>query len=463
MKQRFFMRMVATALCLCLLPGIALGDTALSDAPVTHSQFEWSLALHADGFPQATSRLMDWEAFLQKLQVKGYVNSQDWLQPESRVYMDAALQVQGKDRVPFVYDGYHSYRYIVSPALAGESVHLQMHNFFDFMLKPYFFMGLNTQYLAFLLYPEATTYLRNSYYPPIAEALAGTGTRNIPYQQLHELCETLDLPVLDDPGYDRVYVYLNALLMELGAGESVTAKLGDLESYLDYLDPEQQGMSITVVGNQETYTLGETTVFEKKQAGDAIAFTLTLPDPDGYLLTLQYDWTPTLEGAALNLHLLIATEEGEEELAFSVNGVGLPVEGDVQGSGRVVCTLSGASLFQEMEPQMFDFSWSATDAQLPYALTLDIDWLHPHTALPALSMHYMADRKAVSPSVFREEAYRQEDFFSLNDSSLTEYKERFTPTLALAFAPVVMEMPAGVLNDLLEFAEETGILSALGL
>ena len=57
----------------------------------------------------------------------------------------------------------------------------------------------------------------------------------------------------------------------------------------------------------------------------------------------------------------------------------------------------------------------------------------------------------------------QNDFFHLNDTYLEEYKRDFTLPLALTCAPLLMETPSGVLNDILRFCDETGILATLGI
>lgn len=461
MKNHLLKRVLSTVLCLCLLPVLALAESpAPTESPVTGSVFTLGVNLHADGFPQSTSRLQDWEKFLQKLSIQGTINTMDYLLPYSRVYLEGGLYVNGKNRIPFIYDGYHSYRYFISPAIKNESIHFQMHNFFEFMLKPYDYWEIPTQYIALLMYPEASQYIGDSYYTPIAEALAGDGSRTVSYDELYELCQTLDLIVNDDPHYERAYFYFTALLSQLYASDMVLEKLAELESYLDILDPEQEGMQITVSENQETYVLGETTVFEKKQVGDATFWTLNLPDLDEYALTFTYQWIPSAEGATLAAHLLV-TQDGEDALSFAVDGTGLPCEGDMEGTGRVTLTLSSSDFIHAFAPLVFDFRWNIDQPALPYHLNLDIDWLHPQTQKPAVSLHYAADMKQETPAIFKEGSYPQEDFFSLNEGFLAEYKQRYMSTLGLALMPVVLEMPTGVLNDLYEFADKTGILLTL--
>ncbi len=461
MRSLLKKRIATTLLCLCLLPAIALAET-----PTYHSEFDFSLGLHADGFPESTPRLKEWESFLQKLSVKGYANTLDFLRPYNRAYFNGGLYVNGVERIPFIFDNYHSYRYFISPAVKNESIHFQMHNFFEFMLKPYYYMGLPTQYLALLLYPDASVYVEESYFLPLLYALAGSGTRNIPYDDLYQLCEKLDPLVNDDPHYERVYFYVTSLLADVGAAESTLNTLGALEDYLDFLDPEQQGMTITMEGGQSTYVLGETTVYTEKRTGDAVACTLALPTQDGYLVTYQYEWTPSASGAALRAEVRVAQDqEGREaeSLRIQVDGTGLPCPGDVKAQGQVTFSFGGDTVQTPVPQQTFAFRWGISAPELPYVQTLDIDWLHPQTQKAALTFHYAEELSTVPETVFTEGSYLQEDFFSLNEGSLEEYKERYLPTLVLAALPVVMEMPAGVRDDIVEFATRTGIIDSLGI
>ncbi|MFH1879803.1 MAG: hypothetical protein ABIK64_03310, partial [Bacillota bacterium] len=165
------LRIFALILCL-LLPAAALADTYLSKEDAVHAEFTLGFGLHAGGFPKSEAHLKDWEAFLSELSLRGSLDGQAFLEPESRVYMEAALCVDGEEKIPFTYDGYHSYRYLISPMFMNDSIHFQMHNFFDFMLKPYYFMELPTQYLALLLYPNATWYIAESFYTPVEEMIS---------------------------------------------------------------------------------------------------------------------------------------------------------------------------------------------------------------------------------------------------------------------------------------------------
>ncbi len=470
MKNQGWLRMVALILCLCMLPFFALAEE--------ESETYWinsltNLRLHADAFPEQNTRLKDWENYLGQLWLSVRGNAWQLFQPESRAQLTYALGKDFATTGPSVWmDIYNSYHYATSPAFRDEAVFFQMHNFFEFMLKPYFYMGLPTQYIALLMYPEASTYVIDSYYTPLAETLAGEGTRHIPYEDLYELCETLDLLVNDDAGYERVYFYITSLLTEMYAAESTLESLGALEDYLDYLDPEQEGMLITVEGDHETYVLGETTVFEQTKEEGALSFILNLPSEEGYAVSAHYDWRPGEDGSAdLSLRFAMSMEE-QEAVSIAVEGKGLPTEDDFSSSetqerkGQIKVDLGGEVFSQPVSTQTFDFWLSAgmdeIEDQPHRSAIVSVDWLHPETQKTAFTFYTWFEWMPVEYAFADGAYYTQDDFFNLNESALADYKERYMPSIAATLAPFILEMPAGVIDDIVEFAMQTGILEAFG-
>ena len=615
MKHTLFAKLTALtlALCLCALPSLTVADTYLPDGAVTHTDFTLGLKLHADGFPQSKAHLADWETFLDKLDLRGSMDSLALFTPDSRVYLNAALRLNGKSQIPFVYDGYHSYRYLISPALNNEVLHFQMHNFLEFMLKPYYYMELPTQYLALLMYPEASYWIGDSYYTPVAEAIADaradaveeaqqaeadqqaaqkqtvlenlcaswqavadllgtptagsddalnaarqtlldniaqlqadlnlgdkaavtediatvrateaalmqlatdaapatdealaaeqqaiasqkdaletaiadaqtatmldttqwasdadikssaprygqdqTLTYTVSYEQMYELCEELDLLANEDPELERVYFYVTCLLAEAYASDMTMEMLGCLEDTLDVLDPEQNGLTVTETPDSTTYTLGDTDVLVKTAVGSVTTLTLELPTSEEYTVHFSYRWdaAPTETGASLAASLSV-TLNGENDFTLSADAQGLPREGDLNGQGRVTLKATGDVFTSAIAPIIFDFDWVRDSATLPYTLDLNVDWIHPETMLPAMSLHFNGTLSAVDKSVFVEGSYPQNDFFNLNETFLDEYKERMLPTLATKLAPILLETPGGVINDLYQFMQDHDIL-----
>ena len=599
MKYMNFRRTVALlmALCLCVLPTLSQADTYLPDGDVTHVDFTLGASLHAANFPESKAHLSDWETFLSKLDLKGAMDTLAMLTPNSRVYLNGAIRLNGKDQIPFVYDGYHSYRYLISPALNNEILFFQMHNFLEFMLKPYYYMDLPTEYLALLMYPEAAYHIGESYYNPVVDMLSaakeaaqesaaadlqtatdaaladaqasleatltklqarldtldkamqsgdeaalqaalktetancsaeaspadtvdttgatvkaaleadiastqaaqaslaeaaqagdsaqtlaaiqaalptlntdaltaaaaaatGTGTYTVPYEDLYELSETLDLIMNDDPELERGYFFVTCLLTQLYASDMMVDMLGRLEDVLDYLDPEQNGMTVAQTADGLTCTLGQTQVFSKSTQDGVTTISFNLPTADGFELTFLYRWDPIGSGAKLTAVAAI-NMDGKPSVALSVQGDGLPREGDVSGKGSLTVTASGTSFETAPAPFTLAFDWVRDAVQMPYTLDLTLDWIHPQTQKSAVSLHFNGTFTQEDKSVFVEGVYPQNDFFNLNESFLNEYKARMLKPLMLKLAPILLETPAGVINDLYQFAQQNDILVSI--
>lgn len=464
------------AVCLLLLPWSAWAEQAVSYEPyevegitltydTTHYDFDASVRLHADGFPAPAGRLNGWERFLAMFRVKGAMNCMNMLTPYSRVSIDFDLLMDGESVANNRYEGTHSYRYLLSSLVDYAPIHFQMHNFFDFMFKPFFYWNLPTQYIALLLYPEAAYFVGHSYYRPLADMLeedAGR-SRNIPYERLHELCETWNTLVSDDDWDARVYCFLNVLLYELYATEMTMDALSRMEDYLDFLDPQQGGMNIAVEGGKTTYAVGETTVFVDERDGLKRRFRLTLPNEDGYLLAFDYEWLPGERGASLSARLSI-TRGDETAIGVAVTGEGLPGEGESEAEGSVAVSFDGYGFTSPPSAQSFAFRWSKAEAADDAdTQALALTWNHPATGLPAITLDWRHTATPATPDVFVDEPYPQDDFFSLNEYYMDEYKERFVPTLVIKLLPILLRTPAAVIDDIYDFFERTGMLLTLGI
>ncbi|MCL1854295.1 MAG: hypothetical protein FWF86_01060 [Clostridia bacterium] len=466
MKKRFFPRILSMLICLCLLPLAAQTESSTYiplDSQAIHSEINLRLGLRADGFPGDVTGMKAWEEFLQKLSLKGALDTIDFGKPINRIYFNGGLYVNDVVRIPFIYDGYHSYRYLVSPAFRNESIHFQMHNFFQFMYKLYYYTDLPTQHIALLLYPEAAYYVWDSYYGSLHDALDSKETRTVSIESLRALCQQMNRYVTDDTYYDRVSFFFTCLLTDMSAAESVLVFLSSLEDYLDDLDPRMEGMTVSVEEGRMAFVLGGRTLYEEECGEDgSFAFTLALPGKEEQELTCVYRWEPSAGGALLLAELAVI-QDGESLLSILVNIEGLPWNGDTQGTGRASLAIGGTGLEESFPPLDFVFQWKKDHAELPHCFNLDVDWLHPVTGKPALFLHYDAAVTETDHGVFVEKAYPQEDFFSLNEGSMAEYQERYLPTLALSLTPVVLEMPTAVLGDIIEFAVYTGLWESMGI
>lgn len=455
-------RILALCLCFCLLPVIAFADSfedVNDGTPVTHSDFELSFHLHADGYPDdGVLHYQDWETFLNKLSLRGAMDTQSFPNPFNRVYFDGGVYLNDKLTVPFEYDAYSNFRYVRSPALGGASIHFQMFNFFQFMLKPYYYMYMPTQYIALAMYPEAWVEMWQKYANPVNAVTAGEGDRTISYDELYELALQLNDIILTDE-YSKAYYFITCLLTDLGMDWTASEKLAAWDLLLDELDPEQQGMEIMQSETAETWTVGETTLYEKSISAQETTHLLYLPDPDGYEFSVEV--RQTASGMAADL---LITLDGEEYFSVSAGIDGLPAENQLSAQGEMWAEFGGSALYEEIAPMRARFDYSRTEAEKPYDLSLTVDLINSETQKPCLGLAYQAAVQELPYTALVERPYdNQDDFFHLNESFMEEHKERFMTTLALAAAPIVLEVPAGVLSDVIAYMDETGILAFLGI
>jgi len=458
-----FTRILALCLCICLLPVYAFAESRFEDVndgtPVTHSDLELSFHLYADGYPDdGLMHYKDWETFLSKLSLRGSMDTQSFPNPFDRVYFDGGLYLNNKLTIPFEYDGYSSFRYLRSPALGGASIHFQMFNFFQFMLKPYYYMYMPTNYIGLLLYPEAAVEMWQKYAKPVAEAAAGEGDRLISYEALSALAAQLnDIILVDD--YSKAYYFITCLLTELGMDWTALDKLAAWDVLLGYLDPDGKGMTIAASENAETWTVGETVIYEKAVSEDGVNHALYLPDPDGYEFSVEI--CQTSSDVTADLLILL---DGEEYFRVSAGIDGLPAEGQLSAQGNAWAEFAGSALYEEIAPVHFQFDYSRTADAKPYDLSLSVNLINNETQRPCLGFDYKAAVQELPYTALVERAYdNQDDFFHLNESFLEEHKERFMTTLALAAAPIALELPAGVISDAIAYMDETGILAFLGI
>ncbi len=219
----------------------------------------------------------------------------------------------------------------------------------------------------------------------------------------------------------------------------------------------------------ETYTIGETVVFTR-QLGEARNFTLALPDENGNLLTLESqeelgeskvgdDWQLTL---AITLAPEEAGGQGENYLTLCLDMDNMPLRIHYKPLRTIVYSAEGSAL-EEPVSAAFELFFDRSDYKMPNVTWCNLSYIHPVTQQKYFSINTELWLQELPFTVMQEHEYPQEDLFHLNDEYLPRLKERYLPSLGLSFLPVIAEMPAGVLNDILRFTEETGILVSMGV
>ena len=466
-------RILLLILCVALPCG-AMAQSTAPDRDVVYADFTLGVALHADGFPPVDAHLKAWQSFLSRLTLTGSMNVVDFLQQyDSRLYMEAAINIDDEETIPFTIDEYGNYYFLISPALRGDSTLFDMHSYFEFMLKPFFYLGLPTNYLALLTYPSAIWYIGQMYYTPIsdmmaaahesavdADALSDNLTYTIPSDRLLALCGELNALITDDPNVQHVRRFLDVLLADLYISYDVLEVLSHTELLLYLLDPDGQGMTVEETAGGITCSFGDTVVFQKSTSAGSTDLRFQLPIAQNSRLHFTYRHEDL--GGSASISAAASVTEGDETLlSLSAEGVGLPVEGALGGEGTVAFVLGGREVGDQPLRQSLSFQWSRTAPELPYDLDLTVSLLHPATERPAFSVSLSAAMAQSDWSVFERKEYPHQNFFGLNPVLLEEFKQRWGPTILAYLTPIALEMPIGVIDDLVAFLLDSDILISI--
>lgn len=500
MKSRCMLRLLSVLLALCLMtPAFALAeestesllllplqveteaevtDDAENDYPeitpdpaqveiwpvpakdALEADYQLRLHLDTDALPHNPDfHAADWAKLLDKLSLSGNLKCYNFPFADNFFYHEGSLNLNGNPALALHVDSIETFRYIRSNAWKGDSILFQMHNFLEFMTK-FSYYGFNAKYLSLLMYPEATLYLADEYQNVLAPYLWGEGNRSVSYEQLKAMCQDLNQIALNEEDSNQLRRYLNNLLSEMRVNNTAYEQLSQMDVYLDFLDPDKQGMTITVEDGVETYVIGGRTVFERRWDDVCSSFELTLPDQNGCQLNVNY--ASTKDGA---LEMTITTlSEDEVTMEVCLKAAGLPVDGQLSAQGTVQLSIDGAYITEAPVVYDFQFSLEHSSSEYPRHTDFTLGWVNPETGKSALNLTLSADCQLLDVSQLTPPEYiYSSDFFCLNEGVISQYVDMYGKSAAATLLPLALEIPSGVINDVVNIIQKYEVLETLGI
>lgn len=456
MRHAFKRRLISSLVCLCLVLSLSTGY-AKEEKPVSSTDFTLAVSLEPSAFANAGSRIKDWATFLDKLSLKGTLLAHDFVGDDEQLQLDAELLLSGKSVLPLQMNYVNSSVWVNSPALGKRTVQGSMLNFFEFMLKPYFFMGMRTDLVSLLLYPKGTAWVGRAYYNKLDQVIGGKKSYTVPYQKLHELCLELD-DLMFNEDFLRPYRLVRQMLLGLAQEESTLTALGDLESWLDMLDPDQKGLSVKVKGGQTQYVIGEKTLMTRTNNKKGNHVQLSLPDTEGRLLEVDY----LSGGSDWSLKLCVTRETGENGLTLFAQASGLPQQDEPTGKGEIRLGCSGAALEGGLDLTL-PFGWTTDTSVTPRKTTWTLSLIVPDTGKTGATVTLTEQTtQDVGRDAFAyQKAPNEFDIFGMNGPVLHELIDDIKKPMLLTLLPILLEMPAGVINDIASFTYNSNILTTI--
>lgn len=452
-------RFVCFLCIVTLLPITAFGEGYDSE-PLYRSNFRLGFSLEPKAFPNdGNIHYSDWQAFLSAMKIAGTIDYQRPEQPDDQyVRMNADIILDDKSYFPFRYESFGYSRFFIPLKCPFAFIYFNMANFWEFMVKPFIFMDLPTNLISMGLYWEQTRWVLKSFLEPIQKALEGKNS--LSYDEVFTLAEKLSDQICYDD-FSRYYYFLYGFLGLIYGNSLIYDDLCYLTDWVDFLDPEKKGLTITISGSQKNFRLGDHLLFTT----DGKSWNFSVPDPNGYMFHMSKEHQSNALCFTVKAYL------GEEErlnVSFFING--LPDENTLENDGTISFTARGGALQDSLEMDQFDlqfaFQHTRSSLLLPRSEIFQLQWIHPETQLPALGMWYDAVIEQISTTEITNEDLilneRSYDFFSLNDQKLILFKETILPNFVFVLLPLVLRIPLGIFSDVYGFVKDTGFLAMLG-
>ncbi len=427
----------------------------------TEKSIDYSIkfALNENGFPENTKNIKDWKITFDKLKLVGNADIKNLFYKEDELIIsDNNIMLNDKLLLNFNTNGNQQYLWLKSKSIPPFKPFLNMFNFYEFMLKGYFFMGLPTNSLAIVGYPYGAYRAFRPFYNLMYDSFYTDESKTFSYEELSEFATKIG-SLLDEEHVSMQFI--RTFFIENGFNDSLYY---DLMSFPEYISStfEGQSMEVLVDGGTKTYTIGDITIFKSVKTNEAYSFALYLPaNMSGYTTKINFNYTKENNAYNLNTNLDISMEDlSFVNISFDANG--LPGDGVNNGKGDINFSVGG-DLYGETKETKFNHNWTLIEKDKQKNINLNLGYIHPETDKACVDTNLVFNIKPFEGTFPKGDVLNGEDFFSLNDESLASYISMLKPYAKRLIAPLLIELPKGVINDIWDYMDSNGILATLGV
>ncbi|MGN0746626.1 MAG: hypothetical protein ACI4ML_08120 [Aristaeellaceae bacterium] len=439
-----FKRLTALLVCLCLLV------PCLAGAEGVHAvRFTMEAEVNPDAYPEEDRALMTALAgLIDMISLEGTFEYNDENSIDLNVQM--LLEQAEETRTTFRLYGCENTWALQSSLLGDQQLFFPLTSLLEFCMKAYFHLNVPLQRVGLLLTP----YVHKDAFATFTSLWdsvmnARTGSRTIAREDVLDLAARIS----EAAWTDRAFTYwVMAVALESGYDTAITDAFTGMRAWADsFLD--EDGVTVTVAGEDQTWSTGGTTLFSRTVRDGWTTLSLSLPaSPDGYVLSGFLTMRNT--GAILNADArLTVTLEGESILDLRFSADDLPM----------VIPAAGP----------FAFTWDATGAAVPEGFRLrfegtSVDGAFTVRQLDAATGETMltlrgiaAPGQNVSPLNWTAKDLNGLAFFSVSDTTLSQFAADVLPTFAKGVLPLLAHAPVKACQTLMDLVTGTGILDLM--
>jgi|GEM_PF-3481406 len=436
----------ALLIIICLLCPCLAGA-----AEAVQADFDIDLQMYPEAFPvEQAETAQKLTSGLDMLGLKGILtkNENGWL--------DLAGQVLVGGESAFSVDMRSTGRWVeVSSDLLGDTtLSLYMDAYLEFMLKPYNFMGVKTQYLGLVTSPYATREPWTLFMNVVNRYCGGEGTRQIETDAL--IACAYELADFVDTNRDMTQ-WLMAALMDVGLDSTVSDFFYSFPEWLEE-NADEEGLLIEIEGDTATWTLANSTIVTHTHSDGEEKLIISLPDWCGIAFKFAYMSTPENE----TLTILLSSEDEGTMLDLKAKAIGLPVKELKKGITDLSLSISGGYVTAPInETARIDWEWDSS--REPEMLEAAFHWLNPKNE-PKLTVNaHLALREGDKRLFDHAESTLRAGvhFFSLYEETLANLISDIRQPLIEKLIPLYFKLPVPFLEVLIDWFTKTGISDML--
>ncbi len=441
LKKCFALLLVCCLFC----PLLASADT------VTKADFDLKLEVYPENFPREEEQTA--QALKDGLEMLGFSGVCDY---NSNGYFVLNGQMTTNGKNPVTLGARSSNRFIeVSSSLLGEErLCLYMDAYLEFMMKPYNFLGLQTQYLALATCLYATHEPWGFFMAIVNQYCGGEGTRHIETQALQAMAA--ELYDLVDNNRDMRY-WLMAALMDIGLDSTVNDFFYSLPEWIEQCAGDE-GLTIQVEGDTSNWILGSSTIATVTHSAQTDSLIITLSDWEGY----AFKFANIITAQDQTLTLLLDSEEEGTILDIKLKALGLPNKQKHSGVTKLSASIGGEYVANPIdEKATLDWEWDSTGE--PEALKATLSWLNkqgqPQIALDGFLTLSQGDAQLFNYTDWDLQSGTH--LFSIYEETLKELIDKVKGPLVETLIPIYLDLPVSFLETITDWLAQSGIAAAI--
>jgi hypothetical protein len=409
------------------------------------TSFDINLRLFPDAFPEVQREAVAaWDSGIRMFALRGETTAN-----EKKYLAEGMLTTDGKVPVSFRLRSSGAWLELSSELIGEERLSFHKGVYLEFMMKPYNYLGLKTQYLALLTGWYAAASMLTRLEEVLETHFGGGGSRSFTPGEVISGAEAF----YDAFQHRDVNFWLIAALQDIGLYDAVYDFFLQLPEWAAEAAGES-GLVITADNGQVIWTLGDETIAVETGKDEAYAVTITLPAREG--AGIHMAWNRSLN--AYYLYVCISCEEEGEMLSFKAEAAGLPDPSVLNGRAEGKLEISGAYVPNPIaECAAMDWAWYPGGADA--GLNAVIHWLNgdgqPKTSLTADMAFSAGDPEALA---FTSTQLRDGiSFFFLNDESMKTLFDAVKQPLIQTLLPIYMRLPVSFLEKLIDWTVNSGL------